>query len=67
MKKGRKVFLKLRILAVGVLLSATAYPQRVLTLKEVINTALKNSLDIRIARNNYEAGIINNYVPLYQQ
>ncbi len=34
--------------------------QRVLTLEEAINIALKNSLDIRIAKNNLEADIINN-------
>ena len=39
-----------------------ANAQRVLTLQEAIDLALKNSLDIRIARNSLEANIINNNI-----
>lgn len=38
--------------------------QRVLTLEEAIDIALKNSLDIRIARNNLEASIVNNHISI---
>lgn len=36
--------------------------QHVLTLEEAINTALKNSYDIQIARNTFEASGINNHI-----
>jgi outer membrane protein TolC len=38
--------------------------QGVLTLEEAINIALKNSLDIRISRNNLEANILNNHISI---
>lgn len=37
-------------------------PAQVLTLEEAINIALKNSLDIEIARNNVTASEINNHI-----
>jgi outer membrane protein len=46
------------------LLSVTHINAQVLTLEEAINIALKNSLDIEIARNNFEASQISNHLSI---
>jgi outer membrane protein len=52
-----------RIVLIAILLLATAKIEaQVLTLEEAINIALKNSLDIQIAKNNIEASQINNHI-----
>lgn len=57
MQMKKLVFLALTIL------SLPAFSQeRVLTLAEAINIALKNSYDIEIARNNIEISNVNNYI-----
>lgn len=59
--KLKKVLLKFKILTILLLFAASAMGQRVLTLEEAINIALKNNLDIQIARNDLEANsILNN-------
>ncbi|MBX9891968.1 MAG: TolC family protein [Chitinophagaceae bacterium] len=45
-----------------VLLSNAAYAQQRFTLADVVNTTLKNSLDIEIAKNNLEINSINNNI-----
>lgn len=45
-----------------VLLSHAAYAQQRFTLADVVNTTLKNSLDIEIAKNNLEINSINNNI-----
>jgi outer membrane protein TolC len=44
------------------LLSHAAYSQQRFTLADVVNTTLKNSLDIEIAKNNLEINSINNNI-----
>lgn len=52
-----------RILVIAVLtLAAAQIKAQVLTLQEAVNIALKNSLDIQIAKNNAEAGQISNHI-----
>lgn len=38
--------------------------QTTMTLQDAITIALKNSLDIRLARNSYEASIVNNHISI---
>lgn len=45
-----------------VLLSHAAFAQQRFTLADVVNTTLKNSLDIEIAKNNLEINSINNNI-----
>lgn len=54
----KKWFLILMILFV----SSPAFSQRVLTLKAAIDSALKQNLDIAIARTDIEAAVINNHI-----
>lgn len=53
-----KIFLLIALLFFG----AVEVNAQVLTLEDAINIALKNSLDIQIARNNIEASHINNHI-----
>ncbi|MDB5191767.1 MAG: TolC family protein [Segetibacter sp.] len=55
-----------RVIIISLLLigSLNLLAQERLTLEEAINIALKNSLDIRIARNNLEASIIGNHISM---
>ena len=55
-----------RIITTSLLFLAalTINAQERLTLEEAINVALKNSLDITIARNNLEASIVGNHISL---
>ncbi|MBN8664843.1 MAG: TolC family protein [Chitinophagales bacterium] len=46
----------------AMLLSFAAYSQQKFTLTDVVNTTLKNSLDIEIAKNNLEINSINNNI-----
>ena len=43
-------------------LAFTGYTQQKLTLTEAVNTALKNSYDIQLSKNNLEISGINNYI-----
>ncbi len=65
MLNGNKLRMK-RIIIAGFLIIGIlqANAQGVLTLEEAINIALKNSLDIRISRNNLEANIISNHISI---
>jgi len=65
MLNGNKLRMK-RIILIGFFIIGIlqANAQGVLTLEEAINIALKNSLDIRISRNNLEANIINNHISI---
>lgn len=52
-----------RIIGIAIFMLAMAQLKaQVLTLQEAVNTALRNSLDIQIARNNAEASQINNHI-----
>lgn len=52
-----------RIISIAVLMLATAQLKaQVLTLQEAVSIALKNSLDIQIAKNTAEASAINNHI-----
>lgn len=54
-----------RIVFVSIfLISVVRINAQVLTLEEAINIALKNSLDIEIARNNFEASQISNHLSI---
>jgi len=65
MPYGNKLRMK-RIIITGFLVIGilNVQAQGVLTLDEAINIALKNSLDIRISRNNLEANIISNHISI---
>jgi outer membrane protein TolC len=61
--KSEEVFFNKYIVFVIVLFTGlVAKGQRVLTLEEAVNTALKNSYDIQISRNTLEADRINNNI-----
>lgn len=47
-------------MAIGAM-GCIALPAQVLTLEEAVETALRNSLNVEIARNNFEANVINNH------
>jgi outer membrane protein TolC len=44
------------------MIAAPGFGQRVLTLREAIDSALKNNLDIAIARTDVEATVVNNHI-----
>lgn len=51
-----------KILVIFLLSSVQAFSQQTILLHDAINTALKNSLDIQVSKNNIEANtILNNY------
>jgi outer membrane protein len=52
------------ILTIAVLFSLPVFGQRVLTLKEAIDSALKNNLDIAISRTGVEASTVNNHISI---
>jgi outer membrane protein len=55
---------KVIIFVLFFLVGVGARSQRVLTLEEAVNLALKNSYDIEIAKNNLEADRINNHISM---
>ena len=50
------------VTAVFLLISATGLAQQKMSLTDAINTALKNSYDIQLAKNSLEISSINNYI-----
>ena len=56
--------MKRTVFAFFFLLLAVCGNSQVLTLQEAIDIALKNNLDIEIARNNFEASGINNHISI---
>jgi outer membrane protein TolC len=56
--------MKRTVFAFFFLLLAVCGNSQVLTLQEAIDIALKNNLDIEIARNNFEASDINNHISI---
>src|SRR4051812_5978672 len=51
-----------RLIVIFLLSSINAFSQETISLPDAINTALKNSLDIQVSKNNIEANsILNNY------
>src|SRR4051794_18092244 len=51
-----------RLMVIFLLSSLNAFAQQAISLQDAINTALKNSLDIQVSKNNIEANsILNNY------
>ena len=50
------------VTAVFLLISATGLAQQKMSLTDAINTALKNSYDIQLAKNSLEISNINNYI-----
>ncbi len=50
-----------KIAVILALLTGTAYAQQSFTLTDAINTALKNSYDIQLAKNNIEISLVNNH------
>jgi outer membrane protein len=53
--------MKLLLLLLGVFLTGLSFSQK-LELKEALNIALKNSLDIQLTRNLVEIATVNNYI-----
>jgi hypothetical protein len=51
-----------KLIVIFLLSSTNAIAQQAISLPDAINTALKNSLDIQVSKNNIEANsILNNY------
>jgi outer membrane protein len=51
-----------KLIVIFLLSSSNAFAQETISLQDAINTALKNSLDIQVSKNNIEANsILNNY------
>ena len=50
------------VTAVFLTISATGFAQQKMSLTDAINTALKNSYDIQLAKNSLEISNINNYI-----
>lgn len=53
---------KIPFVLLGLSITASAFAQQKLTLQDAINTALKNSYDIQLAKNNVEITTINNHI-----
>ncbi len=62
--KGMKRLKNAFLLSVFLTCITNVLSAQVLTLEEAINIALKNNLDIQIARNNKEASSINNHLSI---
>src|SRR3954463_10016514 len=57
MKKGL-------LLIIILITTVTGFSQRILTLREAIDSALKNNLDIAISRSGVEAATVNNHISI---
>jgi outer membrane protein len=53
---------KIPFVLLGLSITASAFAQQKFTLQDAVNTALKNSYDIQLAKNNLEANTINNHI-----
>ena len=53
---------KIPFVLLGLSITACAFAQQKLSLQDAINTALKNSYDIQLAKNNLEINTINNHI-----
>lgn len=53
---------KIPFVLLGLSIAASAFAQQKLSLQDAVNTALKNSYDIQLAKNNLEVNTINNHI-----
>jgi outer membrane protein TolC len=53
---------KISFFLLGLLVTTSAFAQQKFTLQYAVNTALQNSYDIQLAKNNFEANTINNHI-----
>lgn len=53
---------KIPFVLLGLSITASAFAQQKFSLQDAVNTALKNSYDIQLAKNNLEANTINNHI-----
>jgi outer membrane protein len=53
---------KISFFLLGLLVTTSAFAQQKFTLQYAVNTALQNSYDIQLAKNNLEANTINNHI-----
>ncbi len=53
---------KIPFVLLGLSITASAFAQQKFTLQDAVNTALKNSYDIQLAKNNLEVNTINNHI-----
>ncbi|MDI9364168.1 MAG: TolC family protein [Flavobacterium sp.] len=53
---------KIPFVLLGLTITACAFAQQKLSLQDAVNTALKNSYDIQLAKNNLEINTINNHI-----
>jgi outer membrane protein len=53
---------KIPFVLLGLSITVSAFAQQKISLQDAVNTALKNSYDIQLAKNNLEVNTINNHI-----